>query len=213
MNSGRVGARIPTVTGEFLPGSSPVRATAAYGNSEEDVMKETASGGLLLVLWLGVAGFGVPETQIWYTTEDLGGGQWQYSYEVVNVGLASPIEEFTIWFAYGLYEKVSIETPPVLPPGGWDQIVIQHEPVLEDDGAYDVKALGLGIEIGHAAGPFVVGFNWLGDALMPGPQFYEIINPVTFETIDSGMTTLVPEPATLLLLGLCSTALLVKRKT
>ena len=183
---------------------------AIYGDNEEDVMKKTVSTGLVFVLCLAAAGFGVPKTQIWYSAEELLGGRWQYNYEVANISLTVPIQEFTIWFGYGLYEKLSVETPPVLPPGGWDEMVIQPEPVLEDDGAYDAKALGVGIEIGHTAGPFAVSFNWLGDALVPGSQFYEIIDPVTLETIDSGMTTFIPEPATLLLLGLG--ALVLRRK-
>ena len=191
-----------TAGGESLPGSNAVRPTAIYGDNEEDVMKKTVSTGLLLVLCLGAAGFGVPKTQIWYSAEELAGGRWQYNYEVANISLTPAIEEFTIWFEYGLYEKLSVETPPVLPPGGWDEVVIQPEPVLEDDGAYDAKALGVGIEIGHTAGPFAVSFDWLGDSIMPGSQFYEIIDPKTLQTIDSGMTTLIPEPATLLLLGL-----------
>ena len=48
---------------------------------------------------------------------------------------------------------------------------------------------------------FEVRFDWLGQD-EPGPQLYEIVNPATLETIDSGMTRLIPEPATLLLVGL-----------
>jgi hypothetical protein len=191
-----------TAGGESLPGWNAVRATAIYGDNEEDVMKKTISTGLVFVLCLGAAGFGVPKTQIWYSAEELAGGRWQYNYELANISLTVPIQEFTIWFQYGLYEKLSVETPPVLPPGGWDETVMQPEPVLEDDGAYDAKALGLGVEIGHTAGPFAVSFDWLGDSIMPGSQFYDIINPLTLETIDSGMTRLIPEPATLLLVGL-----------
>ncbi len=196
-----------TAGGDCLPAPNAVRATAIYGDNEEDVMKKTVSTGLLLVLCLGAGGFGVPKTQIWYSTGDLGGGRWQYNYEVANISLTVPIEEFTIWFKYGLYENLAVETPPVLPPGGWDEIVIQPEPVLEDDGAYDAKALTGGIEVGWTGGPFAVAFDWLGDSIMPGPQFYEIIDPVTLETVDSGMTQIIPEPATLVLLGLGSVAL------
>ena len=70
---------------------------------------------------------------------------------------------------------------------------------MEDDGGYDAKALAAGISTGHSVDGFAVSFDWSG-AGEPGPQFYQIIDPVTFDPIDSGMT--VPEPATLLLLGL-----------
>jgi len=205
-----------TAGGESLPGSNAVHATAIYGDNEEDVMKKTVSTGLLLVFCLGAAGFGVPKTQIWYSAEELAGGRWQYNYEVANISLTVPIEEFTIWFEYGLYENLSVETPGA--PPGWDQVVCQPEPVLLDDGAYDAKANLENPGIPPADDPvrvagFAVSFNWLGDALIPGPQFYQIIDPETFETIDSGMTKLIPEPATLLLLGLGGLALLRKRRT
>jgi len=45
---------------------------------------------------------------------------------------------------------------------------------------------------------FAVSFDWLGTG-EPGAQFYEIIDPDTFETIDSGWT--VPEPGTICLLS------------
>ena len=108
------------------------------------------------------------------------------------------IEEFTIWFDYGLYDNLAIETPD--PPGwDWDEIVVQPEPIIEDDGYYDALALGIGIEQGQTVGVFAVSFDWLGMD-EPGPQFYEIIDPLSFETIDSGFT--IPEPGTVLLLGL-----------
>jgi hypothetical protein len=85
--------------------------------------------------------------------------------------------------------------------------------VLLDDGGYDVKALSVGIGVGQSVGGFAVRFDWLGDALVPGSQFYEIIDPDTFQPIDSGMTKLIPEPATLLLLGLGGLAFLRKPAT
>jgi hypothetical protein len=203
-----------TAGGDFLPARNSVRATPIYGDNEEDVMKKTVSTGLVFVLCLCAAGFCVPKTQIWYSADELPGGRWQYTYQVENINLTDSqgkpilIEEFTIWFQYGLYDNLSVETPGT--PPGWDQIVWQPEPALLDDGGYDAKPLGPGIDIGQSLSGFAVSFNWLGDALMPGPQFYEIIDPETLETIDSGMT---PEPATLLLLGLGGLTLLRKRRT
>jgi hypothetical protein len=162
-------------------------------------MKRQIFAAVVFVFFLTAVGSGVPKTEIWYQTSDLGLGRWQYIYDVKNISLTVPIEEFTIWFEFGLYDNLAIETPDP-PAGNWSEIVLQPEPVLQDDGAYDAKALNLGIGVGPTVSGFAVSFDWLGDATMPGPQFYEIIDPVTYQTIDSGRT--IPEPATLVLLGL-----------
>jgi hypothetical protein len=191
-----------------------VCATAIYGDSEEDVMKKTVSTGLVLVFCLGAGGFAVPKTQIWYSAEELAGGRWQYNYEVTNISLTPAIEEFTIWFGYGAYDNLVIETADPL-ASDWSEVVWHPEPVLLDDGGYDAKALGAGIKadpLDNTVSGFAVSFDWFGVG-EPGPQFYEIIDPLTLETIDSGMTKLIPEPATLLLLGLGGLTLLRKRRT
>ncbi|MBN2271655.1 MAG: PEP-CTERM sorting domain-containing protein, partial [Sedimentisphaerales bacterium] len=136
---------------------------------------------------------------------------WQYTYEVTNNSLSVPIEEFTVWFDYDLYANLAVETPTT--PPHWDQLVLQPEPVLPDDGAFDAakEALGGGIEIGRTLGGFAVSFDWLGIG-EPGPQPYDIIDPQTFQTIDSGITV-IPEPATLLLLAAGGLTLLRKHRT
>jgi hypothetical protein len=173
-------------------------------------MKRQIFAAVVFVFFLTATGFSVPKTEIRYQTSDLGSGRWQYSYDVTNISLTVPIEEFTIWFDFGLYNNLAIQTPDP-PASDWSEIVLQPEPVLQDDGAYDARALGLGIGIGQTVSGFAVSFDWLGDATMPGSQFYEIIDPVTFETIDSGFT--IPEPATIIVLGLGTVALWGKRKT
>ena len=142
--------------------------------------------------------FALPVTKIQYEAIDLGSGRWQYSYDVTNISLTGAIEEFTIWFDFGSFDNLSIETPDP-PAGDWDEIIIQPEPVLSDDGYYDALVLGVGIGIGENVSGFTVSFDWMG-AGQPGPQFYEIIDPDTFETLDSGYT--IPEPTTLLILTL-----------
>jgi hypothetical protein len=138
-------------------------------------------------------------TRMEFETVDLGGGQWQYTYELTNLGLSTAIEEFTVWFDPGLYTDLVVTTPAPL-SNAWNEIVWQPEPVLQDPGAYDALALvsNPGIATGQSARGFSVSFEWLGQGT-PGSQRYEIINPDTFETVDAGLT--IPEPATLLLLA------------
>jgi hypothetical protein len=142
--------------------------------------------------------FADPNTQIFFLAADLGSGRWQYTYDVYNLNLPQGINEFTIWFGVASFANLAIETldPPA---ANWDEVVWDPEPFLDDDGGYDALAKNLNIAIGQNVSGFAVSFDWLGTGT-PGSQFYEIIDPVDFHTIDSGCT--IPEPATLLLLGL-----------
>lgn len=172
-------------------------------------MKSRVVAAVVFVCLFAGPGLGTPNTEIWYETTDLGSGRWEYTYTVVNLpeSLIPEIREFTVWFKYGDYYGLVVTTPET--PAGWDQIVVQPEPVLEDDGFYDAVTLTVGIGIGESISGFSVSFDWLPGTGEPGSQFYEIIDPVTFETIESGMT--VPEPTTILLVGLGGLVLLRKR--
>ncbi len=163
-------------------------------------MKKEILAGFVFAILFSATALGSLSTQICYEATDLGAGRWQYSYDVTNISLTPAIEEFTIWFDYGLYDNLVVE----IPKSGWDELVIQPEPVLADDGYYDALALTSGIGVGETVNGFVVSFDWLGVG-QPGSQFYEIINPLTFETVDFGYTA--PEPATIFLLGIGSLAL------
>jgi hypothetical protein len=149
-------------------------------------------------------------TEVRYDLFDLGLGRWQYTYEVMNVGLAVPIEEFTIWFDHELYKSVAIETPGPL-ASDWDEIIWQPNPGLNDDGGYDAFALDLGIGAGESVYGFAVSFDWLGPG-QPGSQSYDMIDPIDFSAVDSGFT--IPEPLTFVMLSLggAMTAMLRKRK-
>ena len=134
---------------------------------------------------------------VWYKVDNLGAGRWQYQYKVTNNNLSDPIKEVTIWFGYGSYANLSVNTPNP-PAGSWSELVVQPEPVIKDDGFYDTLTLGSGISAGQSAGLFSVTFDWRGTGT-PGAQFYEVVNPVTYQTIASGYTA--PEPGSVLLLG------------
>ena len=145
-------------------------------------------------------------TIVGYYVAGLGGGQFQYEYTVTNDTLSIPIEEFTIWFDVHLYDNLTITTEEPL-ASQWSEIILEKTGFGLPIG-YDAKSLTGGIQPLQVVSGFSVKFDWLGTGT-PGAQFFEIIDPETFRTIDSGYT---PEPTTLLLLGLGSLVLRAKRK-
>ena len=157
----------------------------------------------LFFLFFSGFSFGVPgevdlDSEIWFEASELIGGRWQYTYEVSNINIWAGIDEFTIYFASGLYDNLTVETDGVL-AATWDEIVWDPIVAVGIAGGYDVLAEVLPIGPAMTASGYSVSFDWLGEG-MPGSQYYEIVNPDTFEPIDTGWT--IPEPCTLLLFGL-----------
>lgn len=168
-------------------------------------MRKILSFELLTVFVISCSTF-ASLSQISYNLTNLGSGRWQYTYDVSNLSIENPIEEFTIYFDYTTCRNLALETPTHL-SGQWDELVFQPDLVINDNGAYDALFLVTGIALGEKVSGFSVSFDWLGPDT-PGSQFYEIIDPDTFETIDSGWT--VPEPVTLLLV--LSGAVIIRTK-
>lgn len=151
---------------------------------------------LLVFLLVPVAISGA--TTISYEATDLtdttpGEDLWQYSYTVGNF-LFNMDYGFTIFFDYLLY--ANLEDPPPSVNSDWDPIVWQPDLNIPDDGAYDALALADGASL---ADSFTVSFVWLGSGT-PGAQPFDVYDP-SFNTIDSGQSAPVPEPATILLVG------------
>lgn len=139
-----------------------------------------------------------------YLLTHLTGDRWQYTYTVTNNAIIPGIEEFTIYFAFDSYDNLAIMTADP-PSASWDELLVQPDPLLLDDGYYDALSLGSGIAVGESVAGFSVAFDWLGSG-EPGPQAFDIVQPDPFEIIHAGTTT--PEPAAMLLLAV---ALFVRR--
>lgn len=161
-------------------------------------MKRIASMFILL-LWLAAPAWA---TTISYTSSHLGGTQWRYDYTLSNGGLTAPIDEFSVFFAPGLYAKLQdASTTPA-----WDVLIIQPDPAIPGDGYLDALTLAGGVAPGAAAGGFSVIFDYFG-AGAPAAQAFTVWDPVSFAEIDTGTTTplaLLPLTSTswLLLAGL-----------
>lgn len=128
-------------------------------------------------------------TNIYYDVSNIGGSRWQYDYTVENDSLADPIQEFTIYFEWDLYENLI----PIAAPAGWDPLVIQPDAGLYSDGFFDAVELGSGLSPGSTSGPFSVSFDYLG-AGTPTLQRFDTYRDLNFTLFDSGFTSALAPP-------------------
>ena len=135
------------------------------------------------------------ETQLVNVT----GNTWQAEYTISNTTLGTAIEEFVVYYTLGLYENVSAVSAPT----DWDPLIAQPDAFIPDDGFYDVLALGAGIGVNQSLSGFVVSFDWLGSGQPLMAQSFEILDPISFTVLDTGLTQIntVPEPPIVALLG------------
>ncbi len=173
-------------------------------------MKRQIVPAILLGLFIATAGFGML-TDVIYRAAEVGDGRWQYTYDVNDISLPVPVEQSTISLDFGLYDNLALET--TAPSNSeWEQMVWHLESVLKDDGPYDPNASVGGTQKvpANRGGGYVVSSDRLGQG-RPVAQFRETIEPQAFEAEDEGW--IIPEPATLLLLGLGALALRKKQKS
>jgi len=199
-------------------------------------IKRSLSGKLLL--WLLVAPVfsgAAMASPIFFETTDLvditpGEDRWRYDYTVGN-DTRFDIEQFTIYFDYGLYEfslisddfGYVVDPDTFSAPSDWDPFVAPTDLILGEvqDGFYDAFALFDLIAPGDPISGFSVDFTFLGDGT-PGEQFFEFFgfdefgDDVLGESYTQRMMTeppvAVPAPATGTLLVLGTLALFSRRK-
>jgi len=149
-------------------------------------------------------------SSIQYERMDLGAGRYRYVYTVTNDGtLGAAIQGFDIFFAPALYleSSLAITTSPAV-RADWDELILGSGVLIP--AAYDVLALSGGVGGGATQTGFAVEFDWTGSGL-PGAQAFEIFDPQTFQVLESGLTTPIPEPGSLVLLALGVAALAMRR--
>lgn len=135
-------------------------------------------------------------TAVTYSVANLAGSTWQYDYQIVNDTLGGPLAEFTLFFDPTRYVDLAV----TVSPAAWDLLVVQPDPGLPADGFADALALGAGLASGGALNGLSVSFRYSGSGT-PGPQVFTVVNPVTFATLEAGMTAAVPLPAGVWLLA------------
>ncbi len=158
---------------------------------------------LARTLGIAVVGIGLfamaPEmaqaTTVTYSVLNSSDTTWQYDYTVTNDTLGSALREFTVFFDRTQYANLVVNGSPV----DWDSLVAQPDNNLPDDGYFDSLNTATGLAIGASQSGFLVQFDFLGTG-SPGSQAFNIVDPDTFDVLDSGSTSAVPLPATFWLL-------------
>jgi hypothetical protein len=181
--------------------------------------------GLMLSLILPCAASANPVPIIQYQATDMpdvtvGQDLWQYQYSV-SYSTADTFmlnQSFSIFFDYNRYSGLQDPPPEVGTGTDWFTFVLQPDPGLPAEGEYDALAL---VDDPSLANSFSLTFVWLGKAgSTPGVQPF-LLNQfdddgIYLGSFGSGRTipsggTVIPEPATLLLVGLGLAALAAVR--
>jgi len=144
----------------------------------------------------------VSATTIRYDVAALGGQNWRYDISVENDTLATPIDEFTLYFPSAAIPSLSTSGQPA----SFDPLVFPPNPVFFPNWAVDYLASSGGIPTGATLEHFLVDVQFTAPGA-PGGFAFDIVDPDTFAILESGDAVAiggggVPEPATLALVCL-----------
>jgi hypothetical protein len=171
---------------------------------------------LVLLLTALLLCFAVPvlaTPSLSWTASDLGSGRWQYDYSITNDLPGQSIDTFSVDFAYGLYDNLTVEALPA----GWSSSFAYSPAYLSSIGPIDGALWGISdpggaIMPGTTLGVFAVSFDWLlgdinpdtGALLSPPLDSAAGIRTDGDQNFAYSLTPSapVPEPGTFLLLSL-----------
>jgi hypothetical protein len=146
----------------------------------------------VILLWGALASPGRGST-INYSTSNLGGDVWQYTYTLSGFAFSAG-DTLAIYFDASLPPNLQDPPPPV--GADWSIFTLQPDAGLPAPGEFDATAL---VNSPSLAIPFTISFLYPG-GLPPGPQNFTVFD-AGFGVIDSGVTSPTPtsEPGTLAL--------------
>ncbi|MEO5734106.1 MAG: hypothetical protein ABIN96_11865 [Rubrivivax sp.] len=176
-----------------------VRQSSDKEESEEHEMWDGRlglkwSGALLLGIAFAGAAQAAAVTIDYELTALAAPGRYEIRYTATNTSLAAGLGWFSVDFDPALYDESSllISSAGV---GAWSEQILASLPIFGVPAQYDViKTGGAPLGIGQSEAGFAVQFTWLG-AAMPGAQAFTVYDPSSFNILDAGFTTAVPEPS------------------
>lgn len=126
----------------------------------------------------------------------LAGPSWTVEFTVTNDGAVPSVSEFTVFFDETLYSNLSVIASPLT----WDSIAIEPDPGIPATGYFDSLVIDPAgaLSATQVQGGFKAGFTLLPGG-KPGALRFSIVDG-NFQTIESGITSSVPEVGTLALL-------------